>query len=215
MTAARWSCRRLGLVGLAGEAGSSQNVERCEKLRKVCRRGSLRSLQEENGGSAVIAVTTTWTRLPWREVGSSHVASGRQGEHEHGAATPLTLMLGVALIILPVMVLILTVPVWEQRTVDAEDAARAAARAMVVASTEASGLVAAKQAVDEVLQGDGIPSTQVSLSFAGEDVPGGSVTASVTVVIPAGQVPGLGAIGNLHYTARSTEHVDSYEDSTT
>jgi hypothetical protein len=124
-------------------------------------------------------------------------------------------MLGVALIILPVMVLILTVPVWEQRAVDAEDAARAAARAMVVASSEASGLVAAKQAVDEVLQGDGIPSAQVSLSFAGEDVPGASVTASVTVVIPAGQVPGLGAIGNLHYTARSTEHVDSYEDSTT
>jgi hypothetical protein len=124
-------------------------------------------------------------------------------------------MLGVALIILPVMVLILTVPIWEQRTVDAQDAARAAARAMVAASTAASGLVAAKQAVDEVLQGDGVPPAQVSVTFAGEDIPGGSVTVSVTVVIPAGRVPGLGAIGDLHYTARSTEHVDTYEDSTT
>ena len=214
MTGARWGWALLGLLGLGAEAGRSQHCEACRKLGKVCSGLSLGSLLEESDGPAVVAVTTTWTGPPWTDAGASH-ATPRHGEEDYGAATPLTLMLGVALIILPVMVLILTVPVWEQRTVDAQDAARAAARAMVAASTETGGLLAAKQAVDEVFQGDGIPSAQVSITFAGEDVPGGSVTASVTVVIPAGRVPGLGAIGDLHYTARSTEHVDSYEDSTT
>ena len=134
---------------------------------------------------------------------------------ELGAATPLTLMLGVLLVIMPVMMLILMVPVWEQRSVDAQDAARAAVTALVVASSEASGVVAGQQAANEVFQGDGIPAREVSVAFTGQDVPGGSVTASVSVVIPVGRLPGLGAIGDLYYTARSTEHVGSYEDSPT
>lgn len=218
MIGARWGLPVVGLVHLCAEAGRSQHSEVCQKAGKRCRGLSFGSLLEENDGSAAVAVTTRWTGAFWLDAGARHAIVGRRGEEEeddHGAATPLTLMLGVALIILPVMVLILTVPIWEQRTVDAQDAARAAARAMVAASTAASGLVAAKQAVDEVLQGDGVPPAQVSVTFAGEDIPGGSVTVSVTVVIPAGRVPGLGAIGDLHYTARSTEHVDTYEDSTT
>ena len=147
--------------------------------------------------------------------GSARGDPGDGGDVERGAATPLTLVLGVALIVLPVMVLVLTVPIWEQRTVDAQDAARAAARAMVIAQNEPTGIAAADEAVDDVFGGDGIPANDVAVAYTGEDLPGGLVTVSVTVVIPAGEIPGLGWIGELHYTASSTEHVDSYEDSAT
>jgi hypothetical protein len=119
-------------------------------------------------------------------------------------------MLGVGLIVLPVMVLVLTLPTWEQRTVDALDAARTAARAVATASTWDAGVSAGNQAVEEVLAGDGLPASDVSVSYAGSLDPGASVTARVTVAIPVGNLPGLGFVGILHYTASSTEHVDSF-----
>ena len=55
----------------------------------------------------------------------------------------------------------------------------------------------------------------LTVTYSGSLDPGGTVTAAVTVVIPAGNLPGLGFVGELHYTASSTEHVDSYRDSST
>lgn len=134
---------------------------------------------------------------------------------QRGSAIPLSLLLGTALIVLPVMVLVLTLPAWEQRAVDAQDAARTAARALVTADDWEDGVSAADEAVAQLETGDGLPPTDLTVSYSGSLDPGGSVTAAVTVVIPAGNVPGLGFVGQLHYTASSTEHVDSYGDSST
>jgi hypothetical protein len=109
---------------------------------------------------------------------------------------------------------VLTLPAWEQRVVDAEDAARAAASALAAAPNWESGRAAADNAIGEVTYNDGLSPSDVKVTYSGDLAPGGSVTASVTVVIPAGDVPGLGPIGRLHYTASSTEHVGTYEDST-
>jgi protein-disulfide isomerase len=134
---------------------------------------------------------------------------------QRGSAVPLSLLLGTALIVLPVVVLVLTLPTWEQRAVDAQDAARTAARALVTADDWGDGVSAADEAVTQLVAGDGLPPTDLSVSYSGSFVPGGSVTAAVTVVIPAGNLPGLGFVGQLHYTASSTDHVDSYRDSST
>jgi hypothetical protein len=134
---------------------------------------------------------------------------------ERGSAIPITLMLGVSLIVLPVMVLVLTLPTWEERTVDAQDAARDAARALVTADNWGDGVSAANNVVSQVVAGDSVPAEDVTVSYSGSLDPGGTVTAAVTVIIPAGNVPGLGFVGVLHYTASSTEHVDSYQDSST
>jgi hypothetical protein len=134
---------------------------------------------------------------------------------EHGSAIPLTLMLGVSLLVVPVMVLVLTLPTWEERTVDAQDAARDAARALVTADDWGDGVSSANDAVSQIIVGDGLPAGDVTVTYSGSLDPGGAVTAAVTVVIPAGNVPGLGFVGELHYTATSTEHVDSYRDSST
>jgi hypothetical protein len=122
-------------------------------------------------------------------------------------------MLGVGFIVLPVMVLVLTVPTWEQRAVDAQDAARGAARALVTADDWDDGVAAANQVVAEVAENDGLPSTDMNVEYSGSLTPGGAVAAAVTVSVPVGDVPGLGFVGTVHYTATSTEHVDSYRSS--
>ncbi len=132
---------------------------------------------------------------------------------DQGTSTPLSLVLGLGLVVMPVLVLVLTLPTWEQRTVDAQDAARNAARALVTADDWGDGVAAADQAVYEIVSSDGLVAADVALRLAGSLAPGATVTASVTVVVPAGNFPGLGFIGALHYTASSTEHVDAYRDS--
>jgi hypothetical protein len=115
-------------------------------------------------------------------------------------------VLGLGLIVMPVLVLVLTLPTWEQRTVDAQDAARNGARALVMADDWDDGVAAADQTVYEIVSSDGLVAGDVSLRLAGS-------SASVTVLVPAGNFPGLGFIGTLHYTASSTEHVDAYRGS--
>ena len=136
-------------------------------------------------------------------------APGRR-RGEQGSATALTLMLGVSILVLPVMVLVLTLPAWEQRAVDAQDAARSASRALVTAQSWQSGVSEAVSVVSEIIAGDGVPASDVSVVCSGSLVAGSAVSVSVTVVVPAGNVPGLGAVGSWHYTATSTQHVDSY-----
>ena len=134
---------------------------------------------------------------------------------QRGSAIPLTLLLGTTLIVMPVMVLVLTLPTWEQRAVDAQDAARTAARALVTADDWDDGISAADEAVSQLVAGDGLPPADLTVTYSGSLTPGATVSAAVTVVIPAGNLPGLGFVGALHYTASSTEHVDSYRDSST
>jgi hypothetical protein len=143
------------------------------------------------------------------------MSSKKRSWDQRGSAIPFTLLLGTTLIVMPVMVLVLTLPTWEQRAVDAQDAARAAARALVMADTWDDGISAADDAVSQLVAGDGLPPADLSITYSGSLDPGATVSAAVTVVIPAGNFPGLGFVGTLHYTASSTEHVDSYRDSST
>jgi hypothetical protein len=137
-------------------------------------------------------------------------AAARQDE---AGFAPLTMALGIGLLIIPVLLLVLTLPGWEERTVDARDAAANAARALATADTWAAGVAAADQTVTEVTTNDGIDPTTVAVNYSGALNAGATVTAAVTVTIPAGTVPGIGAFGTMHYTASSTQHVDSYRSS--
>ena len=123
---------------------------------------------------------------------------------------PLTMMLGVTLVVIPVLLLVLTIPTWLERSVDARDAAANAARALATANTWADGITAANQTVTELIAGDGLNPNDVEVTYAGSLNPGATVTATVTVELPAGVIPGIGHYGTIRYTATSTQHVDSY-----
>lgn len=135
------------------------------------------------------------------------------GRDDQGSSTAVTFLLGLAFIVIPVLVIVLTLPAWEQRVVDADDAARLAASSLANADNWSDGVNQAEAAVWQVVAGQGLSPDDVAESFAGSLQPGSQVTASVTVTVPLGAVPGLGRVGDLHYTATSTAHVASYEDS--
>jgi hypothetical protein len=123
---------------------------------------------------------------------------------------PLTMMLGVTLVVIPVLLLVLTIPTWLERSVDARDAAANAARALATANTWAAGTAAANQTVTELITGDGLNPSDVEVTYGGSLNPGATVTATVTVEIPAGVIPGLGHYGTVHYRATSTQHIDTF-----
>ena len=128
---------------------------------------------------------------------------------------PLTTVLGLGFLVIPVLLLVLTLPTWEERTVDAHDAAAQAARVLATADTWASGIAAADRVVAEEAVNAGLAANQVSLDCSGSLAPGAAVTATVTVSVPGGAIPGIGTFATWHYTATSTQHVDSYKSEAT
>jgi len=132
------------------------------------------------------------------------------GLHRQSGSAPLSLTLGLGLMVIPVLLLVLTLPTWEARTVDARDAAAAAARTLVTSDSWGGGVASADQLVQEIGATDGVGSDAISVSFQGSLTRGAEVSARVTVLIPAAQIPLIGAVGSLHYSATSTQLVDEY-----
>lgn len=122
----------------------------------------------------------------------------------------LTLVLGLGFVVIPVFLLVLTLPTWEARTVDARDAARNAGRALVTSDTWSDGVAAANQAVDEIAANNGVPPSDMTAAYTGSLTRGSAVTATVTIAIPDTVIPGIGSFGTRHFTATSTEQVDPY-----
>lgn len=134
----------------------------------------------------------------------------RRHDESGSLSTPITLVLGLGFVIIPVFLLVLTLPTWEARTVDANDAARNAVRALVTADTWADGVAAANQAVGEIMSNNGIAAGDYTSNYRGALNRGSKVTATVTITIPDTVIPGIGAFGTRHYTGSSTEQVDPY-----
>ena len=119
---------------------------------------------------------------------------------------------GVALLVLPVALLVLTFPRWSERQttarVIAREIARRSARDGVCDRGAASALAATMARNLGVAPRD----VRVDLTCAVGTglVPGSDVEARVTVAMPAVQVPGLGAVGAWSWTASHREPVDRY-----
>jgi len=120
--------------------------------------------------------------------------------------------LGVAVLVLPVALLVLTFPRWSERQVTARvigrEVARRAAREGVCDRDAARALGATMARNLGVAPAD----VSVDLRCAGGVglAPGTDVEAAVTISMPAVQVPGVGAVGAWSWTARHREPVDRY-----
>jgi len=122
------------------------------------------------------------------------------------------LAFGVAVLVLPVTLLVLTFPRWSERQVTARVIGREVARRAVrdgVCDRAAASAMASSMA-----RNLGVPPGDVSVELGCVDgsglVPGGDVEASVTIAMPAVHVPGVGAVGAWSWTARHREPVDRY-----
>lgn len=135
----------------------------------------------------------------------------RRGRDE-GGYVAAELALGIGLLVFPVAMLVLTLPTWSERQSSARAIAREAARTVAIGGecdTGAARRVAATMASNTGLRGGAI---DVSLDCPdGQRLPrGGEVTASVTVSMPAVDIPGIAEVGAWSWTARHSEPVDQY-----
>ena len=121
----------------------------------------------------------------------------------------LELVLGLALLVLPIALIVLTLPTWLARQNLARLAAQQAARTGVIAASPEQGAAAAGTVVADA----GLdPATDLRLSWepGSSFARGGLVTARATVESPAVSIPFLGSVGSFPLTATFSERVDQY-----
>ncbi|MDP9336063.1 MAG: hypothetical protein M3Q30_22515 [Actinomycetota bacterium] len=115
----------------------------------------------------------------------------------------------IAMLLLPIVVLVATMPGWAERRHAATVAAREAARDLVDnwpnATSESAVLVAIDVAADH-----GVDATDVDVRVPSVgEMRGDEVVVEVEVTMPAIGVSGM-SVGSWHYTARATRRVDDF-----
>lgn len=122
------------------------------------------------------------------------------------------LVVGIGLLVVPVALLVLTLPGWSERQVTARVISREVAR-----RTARDGVcdVGSARALGVTIAGNlGVPVADVSVDLSCRDgaelVPGSDVEARVTIRMPAVELPGLGAVDAWSWTARHREPVDRF-----
>ncbi|GAC1364625.1 MAG: hypothetical protein NVSMB32_07340 [Actinomycetota bacterium] len=126
-----------------------------------------------------------------------------------GGFVTLELVLGLAVLVVPIGLLVLVLPTWFARQNFARLAAQQAARRAVISQSLDQGYAAARAvATDAGLD----PTKDLTVHYgAGSSLArGGTVTAQARVRMPALVIPGLGDVGSFSWTASYSEAVDQY-----
>jgi hypothetical protein len=127
----------------------------------------------------------------------------------------LEFVVGVALLLIPVMLLVLQIPRWLEYQDFARSAAAEASRACANADTAAAGQIRATALVTAMAPNYGIRTADASRVLAvtctGAPEPGATVVATVRIEAPALVFPGFGR-GTYHatWTVSHSEVVDPY-----
>jgi len=116
----------------------------------------------------------------------------------------------VAFIIVPVTLLVLSLPLWLERQAMAQRAASESARQMVLAPDWSTGLTQGHQVIDEIARNYNLPAGDLSEQFSGNLARGQTIRVEVTVKMPALAIPLIGRVGTWEWTAVHVEHVDNY-----
>jgi cytochrome c-type biogenesis protein CcmH/NrfG len=123
--------------------------------------------------------------------------------------------MGIAFLLLPVTLIVLTFPTWAERRSMAHSVARESALAVARSPDWVAGKAQAERMTEQIVRNYGLAQEEVRLAWdpdrgATEVQRGERVTAVVTVAMPALFVPAVGDIGSWETTIRHTETVDRY-----
>jgi hypothetical protein len=137
------------------------------------------------------------------------VHAARERERGYVAAE---LALGIGLLVFPVALLVLTLPTWSERQTTARSIAREVSRVVAVAGV--CDRQRATKTGNDMARNLGLAPGDIAVALdcpVGARLPrGGSVRASVTVSVPAVDIPGIGGVGAWSWTAHHSEPVDQY-----
>ena len=132
---------------------------------------------------------------------------------ELGAAyAAVEMILVVGLILLPTLAGIAQLPRLVDARSTADIAAQEAARQMALADTWEEGTIAAETVASSVVMNRGFDFGALhEIWFDGALERGGTITATVTLVVPPVVLPGFGPVGGtISITRSATERVDDY-----
>ena len=119
------------------------------------------------------------------------------------------LVAAIALLLVPTIVLVASVPVWSERrhtaTVVAREAARAAAAGWPSPAGSDVDSVVASVAADY-----GVSRADLAVSVDVDSARGGQAAAHVTVVMPALHLPLIGDAGAWHWSTTYAVRIDDY-----
>lgn len=141
--------------------------------------------------------------------GAAPRGAARRATGEGGAA-PIELGLGAAVLLLPVAVLVLTLPTWIERQSAARVAAREAARTAVLADTPATAVSAGERAAAEAAANHGLEPGAFDVVITGTLERHGSMAATVTAHYPATFFFGFTDVTAFTWSVTHTEKVDRY-----
>lgn len=129
---------------------------------------------------------------------------------ERGISGALDMTLAVGLIMLPVVMLVASLPAWVETRSMAELAAQEAARTVVLADDQAGGEAAGTAAARLIATNHGIDGSSLTISYTGVLEWGQEITATVRVPMPVLSIPLIGTFTVGDFTAQHTERVDDY-----
>jgi hypothetical protein len=109
-----------------------------------------------------------------------------------------------------VTALLMILPQWPERQATARAAAYEAAVEMARAPSESIGADRAAQLVQEAARNHRLSPDELRLRWEGRWCRRCSVTAVVTVVVPAVQVPLVGKVGGFSWTTKRNERIGDY-----
>ena len=118
--------------------------------------------------------------------------------------------LAVALLLLPIAIIVMLIPQWPERQTVARAAAKDAATVYANAPDATTGAALAEASVTQAAANYGLSADALTVQLSGEWCRACSVTASVTVDIPAIDVPFAGTIGSVAWTTTSSARIDDY-----
>ncbi len=128
---------------------------------------------------------------------------------DRGAAA-VELPLAVCLLLLPIAMIVMLLPQWPERQTVATAAAKDAATIYANASDPNTGAELVASSVAQAAANYGLPTGSLTVHLEGEWCRACTVTAAVTVDIPAIDVPMVGTVGSFAWTATSTARIDDY-----
>lgn len=135
----------------------------------------------------------------------------RDARHPEAGFAPVELVLWAGLIVLPTLILVASLPTWWERQSLARLAAQEAARTVALADDWDHGVAGAVQVVAELATNHQVPASDLAITgLAGSLDRGASVSATVTVAVPAMTVPFIIEVPGFTLTATHTELVDPY-----
>ena len=129
---------------------------------------------------------------------------------ERGISGALDMTLAVGLVMLPLVMLVASIPAWIETRSMAELAAQEATRTVVLSDDQATGEAAGTASARLIATNHGIDGTTLTISFTGALEWGEEITATVRVPMPVLAIPLIGTFTVGDFTAQHTERVDDY-----